>query len=83
MRELPAWPPNDRLEHDHRQPLGGGVYRRGEAGRARADDRDVVRAVGMIDADHAEGARQIDLGGFLSTDPSGQTTTGRSASFAA
>jgi hypothetical protein len=57
-------PERPALEHDHREPLGGGVDRRGEAGRARADDRDVVRAVGMIDADHAEGARQIDLGGI-------------------
>ena len=67
MRELaPACPPNDaRVEHDDRQALGGGVHRRGEPRGPRPDDRDVVRAVGMIDARHAEDPSQVGLGRIL------------------
>src|SRR5262249_55485767 len=53
------------VEHDHRQAFGGGVHRGGESSRSRADDCDIVRAVGTIDAHHAEGASQLDFRGIL------------------
>ena len=58
-------PEGPRVENDHREPFRGGVYRRGQPGRPRAHDRHIVRALGIIDADHAERAREVPLGGIL------------------
>ena len=54
-----------RVEDDHRQAFGCGIYRGGEAGGPGADDGDVVGSIGMIDAQHAEAAGQLDLGGIV------------------
>ena len=53
------------VEHDHGQPFGGGVDGRRKPGRPRPDDRDVVGAVGMVEAPHAECPRQVGLGRIL------------------
>ncbi len=61
--EAPAWPPKARaVEHQHGQPLGGRIDGGGEAGRAGADDGDVIDAVRIEPADKADAAAERGLG---------------------
>jgi hypothetical protein len=50
------------VEHQHRQALGGGVDRGGQAGRPGADHGHVDRPVGVELADHADAAGQLGVG---------------------
>src|SRR6266436_2854328 len=54
-----------RVEDDHREAFGGGIHRGRQTGGSSADDGDVVGSIQMIDAQDAEAAGQLDLGGIV------------------
>ena len=56
MRALaPACPPNAcRVEDDHRETFRRSINRGREARGSRADDRDVVGEIPLVDGHHAE-----------------------------